>query len=340
MPIDPSTFSVSIGDVQAIAPCMSFVLFLEDTLDEGLLEFYERSMAALGGRITHYLTGTTTRRSPVTERARTMVPTWLTNPRPGKDYFIEFFGCDRDRGVTGSALELVIRRRPPRPACASAAGELTPDEKAEIAFGRRLVTILRVCLPLDHELAAPDKFVEWVLGFQLVKAWPFVSGYAGLALNHYSTISATNVLRVMHMKMASFSLRYPGLDWLDTGSVANRVLRYRQEIRGFLPLIRRVNWLTLLSNRSVDYLGGSGALLQQIGTDMPITARPQEHGLVIQSEPEPRLGDVAHRDFIPAYRRVAAALRTVRMENIEGPGTGFSDEAANEWLNAFDRNYD
>lgn len=340
---NPSKFGLLVGEVRAIAPCVSFVLFLDETSDEGILEFYERSMAALDGLITHYVTGDAGRRSRFSGRALTMVPTWLEHPRPGKDYFIEFFGCDRDQGVTGAAIELVIRRRPPLGSGAALtpqeARRKTADEDRQIIFGK-LATILRVCLPLEHPLAQPGRLLEWVLEFQLVRAWPFLSGYCGLALNHYSSVASSIVRRAMQAQLASFCLRYPGFDWLESGPVASKLLRYQREMSAFLPLVKRVNWLTLLCNRTIEYLGGGDALRRRLGNDLAITAHEREAGLVIQAGAAPELGDVAHRDFIPAYRRVAEVIRPARLEKIVGPGAGFSDDAANEWLNAFDKQYE
>ena len=101
----------------------------------------------------------------------------------------------------------------------------------------------------------------------------------------------------------------------------------------------RVNWLTLIGRRSVEYLGGIESLNKRFAANPAIIVREFPWGILVQAGPEPQLGDVGHRDFIPVYRDVAEVLRPIRVKKIEGMGRGFSDEAADEWLNAFDREY-
>ena len=62
-------------------------------------------------------------------------------------------------------------------------------------------------------------------------------------------------------------------------------------------------------------------------------------GILVQAGAAPQLGNVEHRDFLPVYRDVARVLRPIRVKEIAGMGRGFSDDAADEWLNAFDREY-
>jgi Protein of unknown function (DUF3396) len=60
----------------------------------------------------------------------------------------------------------------------------------------------------------------------------------------------------------------------------------------------------------------------------------------IKAGPAPQHGDLAQRDFIPAYRRVTRALHGMRIEGIDTLGKVFISTAANEWLNALDVEYD
>lgn len=144
----------------------------------------------------------------------------------------------------------------------------------------------------------------------------------------------------MKEKLGSLLLRHPGLDWYRAGTNRDFILRYDVERSDFVPLVKRANWLNLVSDVTLEYLAGREGVRRELSDDPEIAVRDLAHGVAIQAGAEPRLGDVARRDFLPAYRRVAKALRPMRAESYEGVGPPFGDEAANEWLNALDREYD
>ena len=144
----------------------------------------------------------------------------------------------------------------------------------------------------------------------------------------------------MEGRLAALCLRHPGLDWDNTGSVQNFLLRWDRTLSDFLPQIKRVNWLTFVSDRALVYLGGREQLTNMLGIDPAIVVHPLEHGVCIQAGPAPQLGDIARQEFLPTYRRVTAALRAIRLEKHSGVGGGFSDDQAMDWLNGLDRNYD
>src|ERR671925_1919042 len=86
-------FTLKIGNVVAVVPCLKLVLYLDSTDDAGVSEFYQRSMEALDGLITHYQAESMRTRRRLNERALTIAPTWLKRPRAGKSYYIQFSGC-------------------------------------------------------------------------------------------------------------------------------------------------------------------------------------------------------------------------------------------------------
>lgn len=348
MNIDWANFVLKVDEVTLIAPCLKFVLYLDNTDDAGILDFYERSINALGNFITHYKAENMKRRARFDARASTMVPTWFKRPRSGKTYFMQLSGCDENQGISSALIELSVDRRPLQ--------KLTPEQVVSRKNNWKILyeqqgckfspsaSALRVTLPLEHELAIPSKFLSWVLDFKLAKEWPFLSGHSGYALNHYEAIGSSIIREQMQKQLGSLCLRYPGLDWHNIGGVEAHLLRYEPEWMDktgyFLPLIKRLNWLTLICSGTIDSLGGQSKLQETLGADLPIHLHMLKHGLAIQAGNMPKLGDIAHRDFLPAYRRVAKVLRPVRLEAIPGLGRGFSDAAANEWLNAFDKDYD
>jgi hypothetical protein len=84
----------------------------------------------------------------------------------------------------------------------------------------------------------------------------------------------------------------------------------------------------MLLNRTVDAAGGADSLRAVLGGDLPIQMVRLPHGFWIQAGPAPQHGDLAQRDFIPAYRRVTRALHGLRIEGIDTLGKEFMSTAA------------
>jgi hypothetical protein len=341
--IDWSEFTLQMDNATVIVPCLVLVLYMDHTDGHIILDFYQRAREALGTLITHYNKGN--KRVKLTSRSETIVPTWCKTlrPWPDKNYDIYFYDCDGKHGITSTSIEVSIFHNPIK--------ELTSEEKARriklweflSKEGYQLnppASTLRVTLPLNHTLVESSQWLDWILNFEAVKNWPFLSGHCGYALNYFDEVGSSTIRKAMNKRLASLTLRYPGLDCEITGFLT-QLLQYDSEWTtktGYLlPLIKRVNWLTLISNRAIDYLGGRDVITSAFVDEPPIKLHPLKEGLVIQAGDVPQLGDIGHRDFIPVYRSVAKVLRQVRLEKVKGLRWG---EAENEWLNALDKNYD
>src|SRR5262249_23438999 len=166
---DWDQFVLRVDDTTAVVPCLQFVLYLDATDAAGISQFYQRALEALGPRLTHVKAESKTRRSAITPKALTMVPTWLQRPKQDKGYHVEFSGCDGKQGVSASALELYLQHRP--------TANLSPDEAARRKAHWKVLyeeqgwkstphaSVLRVTFPLDHPLARePAALVDWALG--------------------------------------------------------------------------------------------------------------------------------------------------------------------------------
>ncbi len=198
---------------------------------------------------------------------------------------------------------------------------------------------LRVTLPLDHPLADPARLRAWALGFAVVREGAVLSAYAGYALNPYQQAARTTLYAPAQRMLAAASLRHPGLDW-DGGGILPRMLRFLPDPPSFLPLVKRASWLNLICDKTVAFLGGRAALRARLADDPEVEVHDLPHVLALQAGPAPQIGDVGRRDFVPVYRRVAQALRRVRVAEIDGLGGGFMADATNDWLDAFDKTYD
>lgn len=342
--IDISQFELRIDDVVAVAPCLRMALYVFDTNNDGILDFYQRSMEALGGLLTHYQAENMRDRARINKRALTMLPTWVKRPRYDRNYYLEFYGCDYDHGVTPANLAFHLMFKEPK--------MFTPEmEKIRIENAKKIATrgwkigpwasMLIVTLPLDHPLAAPDRYLAWVKDFNLLKKWSFHSGACGYGFNYLGETGEGRIRGPMTRWLGSHCLRHPGFE-CEINSVIRKLWRYAPDIHPLsLPLIKRVNWLSMVSDISLKALGGRKGVRSALGDDPAIEVHDLEHGALIRAGEAPQAGDVGRGDFIPAYRRVAKVLRPVRYDGgFAGLGRGFSEDAATQWLDAFDEPYD
>jgi Protein of unknown function (DUF3396) len=103
-----------------------------------------------------------------------------------------------------------------------------------------------------------------------------------------------------------------------------------------VPQIKRVNWLTLTSFRTLAPLGRHEEIADRIASGPEVAIYPLRYGLLIQAGRRPALGDTSTGDLPAAYCHVGHALRMARLGTIAGAGGSFSDELAQRWLTAFD----
>ena len=340
--VDWSTLTQKVGEATVIVPCMSFVLFLDLTEDRSMLDFYSRCRDALGDRLTHYQAEGMNGYSKLNPRANAMVPTWLTQPRKGKvDYYMSMAAGDPDKGSTASQLELSLFRRPASEWTGEAkTKELAKRQRAHEEnriIGPRPATMLRVTLPLDHPLSVA--FVEWISNFEILSGDLAFSGYGGFAVNYFGQAARSSIYEPTQRLLAALLLRHPGLDW-DGGGVQPRIVRYQPERQDFRILTKRVNWINVLSEQVVAYLGGKAELSARLASDAAVTVREVGRAVVALAGREPQFGDIGHRDFLPQYRHVERVLRPARIDDIDGLGAHFGPALTNEWLNAFIKEYE
>ena len=332
-------FESKVNDTVVVAPCVQVVLYLDLSTEAGVLDFYQRSREALGGRLTHYQANAMRGLSKITPRAESMVPTWFTTPSKTRDqqYYMSMSEGDPDKMASPSKLYLNVYRRPP---------ELLTEARAEWAktyqkYGRQVVRVgstLRLTLPLDHPLASPQKLSEWLLDLTLLQQDIPFSGHAGLALDYFYDTGRPDLYAPAEAAVASLLLRHPGLGW-PGGAVGARILPYDPKTNRFTLLVERADWLNVLSDSVLSSLGGRAVVQQQISAEPLLSSVNLPHGLAIQAGDEPQPGDLGRRELLPAYRSVAKIVRPARIPEIGHLGANFMPNKANEWLNAFDKEY-
>lgn len=323
--VDWSEFSIEEGGRRLLAPCLTFTLFLEETDCALIQEWYDRALAALGDRLTHYVAEDMTRQAKITPRALGMIPTWLKKPRD-RWYTIELLGGALP-GIDPASLELSFRFMEPGNEAARKMGR--DNWRAFFQHGKNPhlpLTSLRITLPLNHPLAEPGAFVKWVLGFGLVRKAAFVTGECGYSLIVDEGFGSPAVARWV----TSLCLRYPGLDWFDH-SQGQWFLTWKPEIDDILPLVKRVSWITFVHGKSVEFLGGLPRLREAFADSPEIRIHELEGGIAVQAGDRPQLGERARGELPATYRAVARALRPVRAERHQ------DEEWIEDWVNAFDR---
>jgi len=166
---------------------------------------------------------------------------------------------------------------------------------------------------------------------QLVHGWCKIlkphSGYAGIGA--IQSVVSTEKLHTI-MQVYPFAKRFPGIE-IDNASIVS--MHMDSHIKG-------VNWLTALSDESLEPIGGREQLLAQLDDNFRIFE--YDGGVLIQAGPMPQLGDVNRGHAPRYYRQLSEIVKPIRMEFPEGhsfirPGGGRSGaEATNEWLARFD----
>ena len=335
---DWESFVLTVDGTVVLMPCMTFVLFLHVTDDAGLHDFYRRCREALGDRITHYQADymKTFRRLSDQGNAKidAKVDSWFTVPpkKPNAYYYLRMSDGDPDQNAPASQIALHIMRRPAEYWQTIESEER--QERREAVEAKRyvrplLASWLRVTLPLDHPLADPAVFCDWVLDFSLVRSSLPFSGYAGYAIN---PVYEAYPPRCKHL-LSPVLRRFPGFDW-TCGPVIPHMLRYDRTIDDFVPLVKRVSWLTLVGDRSLAVLGGREHFRVEIEKQPGVSVRKLEHALAIQAGMHPQFVDIEAAPPPAQYTSVARSLRRIRMD--PGNVNPWHTQEGKAWLDAFD----
>lgn len=153
------------------------------------------------------------------------------------------------------------------------------------------------------------------------------SGYAGLGF--IQSVDWDERLRTIR-QVSVLARRFPGLEVDNPEIVGNHV---KGRIKG-------VNWLTVVSDRLLDSVGGRAGVRSCLDAEsFPVF--DYGGGLVIQAGPSPQIGDCNRLNRLDAYRSVAGLLRPLRLHFPENDalldvGDGNETEVTNQWLARFD----
>ena len=185
-----------------------------------------------------------------------------------------------------------------------------------------------------YSLASPGALLEWIKDLRLVNR-AICIGLRRVRAKLFLKRGFEQRRTCNERAARSCYLKAPWVRLAQHHYIVDRLLPFDPATNNFLHLIKRVNWLNLLSQSAVSFLGGSDRIAGQLEAEVDIKFHNVSNGLAIEAGPSSQIGDVANGDVIPLYRKVAGMIRPVRMETIRGPGNGFPDQRAQEWLEAF-----
>jgi hypothetical protein len=125
--------------------------------------------------------------------------------------------------------------------------------------------------------------------------------------------------------VASLGERFPGL---EIDYPVSHLIWVRAGIKG-------VNWLTILGDGEIARFGGLGALKAALPSTATVHA--YNGGVMIQASPMPQIGDRNRQIDVDDYRKVAVALKPLRISTHSSVGGGgFDRERFERWLARFD----
>jgi hypothetical protein len=340
-PIDWSEFYTRVDGKNLVVPCVCFRLLLHHTSPEIILDFYQKARELLAGQLTHYATGDGSLKK-ITERSETMVPTWCKKLSKSKTYYIEMTGCGDDIKIVPDAFVLNFGYNPlySQEALERKLVQWRNNEWGVDRLGESCSDFV-ISLSVDHPMAAPVRFREWILSLLAVNDWPFINATAGYGIRVYANASG-QILKTALERMRSLARRHIGLELpYHFGDQPFRWDPQCLERQHFLlPLIRRANWLTLVSDISLNHLGGREWVIGQWRDNPQIIITPLKQGLMIQAGSEPVLGTLERGDTAPLYRAVAKVLHPIRgSEVFYCRGGSNLRDACVEWVTALDRDY-
>lgn len=147
------------------------------------------------------------------------------------------------------------------------------------------------------------------------------SGHAGVALVPGSPSDYSKA----GDHIAPLLMRCHGLDIAITVAEINRL---GDRCRG-------ARWLTMLSNKLVDELGGSAELAGKLAKG--VTVVPCKHGVLMRAGKTPEIGDVNRQQVTPLLASVAKAIEGVTLFQDNAPLQFFNNdpEMRDRWERRF-----
>jgi len=149
-------------------------------------------------------------------------------------------------------------------------------------------------------------------------------GYGGIGI---ILPPETAQLPLVERAVFACAQRHPGI---EVDYPINHSLWLRDAIKGG-------NWITVLSDRWIDDLGGRATICETLGDGFQLA--DYSGGSMILAGTTPEIGDRNRNVDTPRYRRLAKVLKPIRLTvhpAIHGPAGGYDRAGFEQWLARFD----
>ncbi|GJG86590.1 hypothetical protein tb265_17710 [Gemmatimonadetes bacterium T265] len=302
-PLPPlETFVRQRDGVPIVVPCLELVAFSKAPVEKagaGFARFFAAFRARFGDQLALYNTADMKGMKRVGADTLDMVPFWFEGGRGTPKGNLAFYAH------SGASPEAVW---PP-------AFEMFCDRISDVPNA-----FFRMVLPADRSGGDADPFLALV--HDALDEFPLLSGYAGYSFLWRTLNVGVNAEAIAHY--APLLRRHPGF-------VHGKTMEF---IETALFGVVTVDWLTLLGPELAKKAGGAEKLAGALAPDA--TVQPLGKGLMLRAGPRPQFGDVNRHDRLPAYQRVARALKKLRAPADQAYIEGLTEEQREEWFARFD----
>jgi hypothetical protein len=157
------------------------------------------------------------------------------------------------------------------------------------------------------------------LALELAEPLPFSSGHISLAFN-----GELDIIGVPE-EIQRYCFRYPGLDIVDLGRLANHL---GTRVRG-------AHWMTFLGQPVLGSLGGASALRSRLTSPGTTVQELDAERAVVTLGEWPEAGDTEADLLLPAYRELARVLEPWTYFEDHPNGSGSRSERQRRWERRF-----
>ncbi|RBL90384.1 type VI immunity family protein [Chitinophaga flava] len=282
-----------------LQPCLYLTVYFQYTDDEQMHDFYDRALELLEPLFTYHNGGTTTDETPIRnkDKALRQFPDFLGGKQTSLWRRLANrggVGLKDDKGGIGDAsFECLIRKHPATSRNLGAETMLAAKYRADLeAAGSELpyrgVTMseMQICLPVDSFVDA-SAFLNWVSGFRMIQSSSFFSASAGYAMVKWEGYSNSQA----QAKLKQLLAEHPGFDYRISGITVALGRHFSLEKNCFVPQLKRINWLNMINDQALVFLGGEEGFLKQAALYPSISLHRLNKGYIVQAGNAPGIGD-------------------------------------------------
>lgn len=320
-----------------LKPCYYLELHLGWINDEELLMFHDSIMNEIGHLFTYHHNSNKSGESKFKDKVkifRTLQDFLESNKTDIWHELSNNGGVGNAKeigGVSDASLTYWIRKTPY--AAESKIQQLEKYKASLEQFNTEMLGIgikisrMAVCFPLDHFKHSED-FFDWIMNNEFIKKGTFFSGTAGYKINFWQGYVNKNAQEKLNQILTEF----PGFDYDIGGNAMGRVLNDHQS--DFLPIIKRLNWLTFISNEGVEELNGIKNLTSEIEKNNISRLYQLKNGVCIRACKEPALSE-KEADF-NQYYNIQKIISKLKFKSHPNDSFSKRNKIISDWFYKFE----